>query len=457
MIPARIIERKRDGEAVEAGALRGFLHAYLRGEVPDYQMAAFLMAVYFRGLDETETDTLVSCMLESGEVLDLSYLDAPRVDKHSTGGVGDKISLVLAPLVASLGVYVPMMSGRGLGHTTGTLDKLEAIPGFRTALTLDEFRSVLERVGCAMIGQTAEIAPLDRRLYALRDVTGTVPVRALIAASIMSKKLAEGLTGLVLDVKVGEGAFMPEEDRALALAREMVRIGTARRLPTVALLTAMDRPLGCAVGNGLETAEAIRCLQGEGPEDLRALVLLEAAEMLLLAEGAQDDDPERRADALARAGDALDGGAALERFVRLVEAQGGDPAIVDDPDRLRSAPVRRVVEATCSGVVRRVRPRLLGEAVVELGGGRRRMDDPIDPRVGFELQVRPGDAVAVGAPLCTVHAASEADADLAEARVRSAIQVADEGAEGLRPLVSHRVDASGVRVLGDREGVATAG
>jgi pyrimidine-nucleoside phosphorylase len=273
MIPTRIIEAKRDGERIEADDLRAFLNSYATGDTPDYQMSAFLVAVYFNGLDADETDVFVQSMLASGTSLDLSYLGAPRVDKHSTGGVGDKVSLALAPLVASLGVFVPMMSGRGLGHTTGTLDKLEAIPGFRTDLSLSDFKNVLERVGCAMIGQTAEIAPLDKRLYALRDVTGTVAVRPLIAASIMSKKLAEGLTGLLLDVKVGAGAFIPEEDRAIELATTMVDIGSRRGLPTVALLTAMDRPLGCAIGNGLETAEAILCLRGGGPDDLRELLL----------------------------------------------------------------------------------------------------------------------------------------------------------------------------------------
>ena len=314
LIPTRVIERKRDGERLERGELEGLLTAYLSGDVPDYQMSAFLMAVFFQGLERDETEVLFRTMLESGSTLDLSYLGAPRVDKHSTGGVGDKVSLVLAPLAASLGVYVPMMSGRGLGHTTGTLDKLEAIPGFRTALTLDEFRRVLEDVGCAMIGQTDEIAPLDRRLYALRDVTGTVPVIQLIAASIMSKKLAEGLTGLLLDVKVGSGAFIPEGDRARELARTMVDIGARRGVPTVALLTAMDRPLGVALGNGLETAEAIACLKGGGPPDLRELVLAEVAEMVCLADPTMD-----AGEARSRAAGQLDSGSALDRFGRMVD------------------------------------------------------------------------------------------------------------------------------------------
>ncbi len=442
MIPARVIERKRDGGQVPEEELRGFLDGYLSGSVEDYQMAAFLMAVYHRGLDAGETDVLVDAMVRSGAVLEHPGLEAPVVDKHSTGGVGDKVSLVLAPLAAAVGLAVPMMSGRGLGHTTGTLDKLEAIPGFRTDLSLDEFRAVLAEVGCAMIGQTAEIAPLDRRLYALRDVTATVPAIPLIAASIMSKKLAEGLDGLVLDVKVGEGAFLPPEEEALELARTMVSVGHRRGLETVALLTAMDRPLGRAVGNGLETAEAVACLRGEGPDDLREVVVAEVAEMLRCG-GMDDPDaaPERARSALAS-------GEALERFRRLVEAQGGDPSVLDDPTRLRTAPERRVVEAERAGLVLGVRPRRLGEGVTTLGGGRRRMGDAIDPGVGFEVGVRPGDAVRPGDPLGTVHARTPAEAEEGVRILRAAVEVGDGEPEPLRPLISHRVTAEGVERLG---------
>ena len=436
MIPARVIERKRDGHALEPEVLEGFLQAYVRGEIPDYQMAAFLMAAYLKGLDDAETDVLVRCMLESGRTLDLSHLDGPRVDKHSTGGVGDKVSLVLAPLVAALDVFVPMMSGRGLGHTTGTLDKLEAIPGFQTDVSLTRFKEILRKVGCAMIGQTAEIAPLDKRLYALRDVTGTVSAIPLIAASIMSKKLAEGLTGLLLDVKVGAGAFIPEEERATELARKMVAIGSRRGLPTVALLTAMDRPLGHAVGNGLETAEAIRCLRGEGPPDLTELVLLEAAEMLRLGYPEVDAGGARR-----RAEQALASGAALERFGRLVEAQGGDAGVVDEPDRLKTAPVQREVAAETAGVVVEVAPRVLGEGVIALGGGRTMMHQPIDPGVGFEVLVAPGDEVAEGRPLGIVHAKDEAGLCRGREVLRAAVRVgaAGEAPDALRPLVSRRM------------------
>ncbi len=435
MIPARVIEKKRDGHALDPGTLREFLEAYFRGEVPDYQMSAFLMAAYLRGLDDDETDVLVRCMLESGSTLDLAHLSGPRVDKHSTGGVGDKVSLALAPLVAALDVFVPMISGRGLGHTAGTLDKLEAIPGFQTDLSLARFKDVLAKVGCAMIGQTAEIAPLDRRLYALRDVTGTVSAIPLIAASIMSKKLAEGLTGLLLDVKVGSGAFIPEEARAEELARKMVAIGDARGLPTVALLTAMDRPLGRAVGNGLETAEAIRCLRGDGPEDLRELVLVEASEMLRLGHPRVSAEVARR-----RAEEALTSGAALERFARLVEAQGGDVEVVDRPERLETAPARRDVPAEAGGRVTEVEPRRLGEGVIALGGGRTMMHQPIDPGVGFEVLVRPGDELAAGDVLGIVHAKDEHGLELGARVLRGAIRVG-AGDPVRRPLVSGRLTA----------------
>lgn len=437
MIPSRVIETKRDGGAVAGADLEAFLHGYLDDRVTDYQMAAFLMAIFFRGLDVQEMEVLVGCMVGSGSVLDLAWLDGPKIDKHSTGGVGDKVSLALVPLAAELGLFVPMMSGRGLGHTTGTLDKLEAIPGFRTQLTLEEFRGVLGSVGCAVIGQTTEIAPLDRRLYALRDVTGTVPVIPVIAASIMSKKLAEDLDALVLDVKVGSGAFIPEEARALELASAMVGIGQARGLSVVALLTAMDRPLGRSIGNALETAEAVACLRSEGPSDLRELVLVEATEMLLAGFPGME-----RGGARAKAEDALASGRALERMVRLVEAQGGDASVVDDPGRFRTAPERVTVEARDAGTVLAVDPRSLGQAVVTLGGGRRRLDGAIHLGVGFELAVAPGGRVERGDPLGTVHALDAGGLSAGEAALRSAIHLG-EGGPDLRPLVSHRVTAAG--------------
>ena len=438
MIPARVIERKREGGELTADEVRLFFESYLREEVTDYQMSAFLMAVFFRGLTSDELDALVGVMLDSGGRLDLSHLPQGKVGKHSTGGVGDKVSLVLAPLVAELGLCVPMMAGRGLGHTGGTLDKLEAIPGFSTDLPVDRLVAVIEEVGCAVTGQTAEIAPLDRRLYDLRNATGTVPSLPLIASSIMSKKLAEGVTALVLDVKVGGGAFLTEEDEALELARTMVSLGEARGVRTVALLSAMDRPLGRAIGNALETREAIACLAGEGPPDLRELTLDLAAEMALLG-GVREARSEAREDA----GRALDDGRALERFTRMVRTQGGDTGVVENPGLLPRAEI--VVECTAqrAGVVTSVLPRPLGWGVVEMGGGRRAVGDPLHPGVGFVLAVAPGDRVEEGDSLGEIHATQEEDAARGQAFLREAVTLG-VGPPKLRPLVSHRVGRNGV-------------
>jgi pyrimidine-nucleoside phosphorylase len=440
VVPSQIIRRKRDGETLAPDALAAFLGAYDAGAVADYQMAAFLMAVHFRGLDATELDVLVDAILASGRRV---RFDGPgrRVDKHSTGGVGDTVSLILAPLVASLGVVVPMMSGRGLGHSGGTVDKLEAIPGMRLDLSLAAFRSQVEELGVALIGQTPEIAPLDGRLYALRDVTATVESVPLIASSIMSKKIAEGIDGLVLDVKVGNGAFMPEEDRAVELARTMIGIGESRGLDVVALLTAMDRPLGRAVGNGLEVAEAVDVLRGAGPADLRAVTVYLAAEMLVLGGAAPG-----RFEGSAMAEAALDDGRALATFRRVVEAQGGDPGVLDDPTRLPSAPVRRHALAGAAGRVLAMDTRALGEAAVALGAGRSTLGEAIDPAVGFVMAVGPGDEVEAGGPLAEIHAASDAAADEAAETIRGAIRIGD-GAPRFRPLVSHRITPDGVELL----------
>ncbi len=400
-------------------------------------MAAFLMAVVFRGMEDSELAEFVETMLHSGAVLDLSHLPAPRVDKHSTGGVGDKVSLVLAPLVAEAGLYVPMMSGRGLGHTGGTLDKLESIPGFRTDLPLDRFQAVLEAEGVAMTGQTREIAPLDRRLYDLRSVTGTVASIPLIAASIMSKKLAEGLSALVLDVKVGSGAFLPDPAQAEVLARTMVEIGRRHGVPTSALLTAMDRPLGRSAGNALEVREALECLRGEGPDDLRALVLELAAEMLFRADRFPDPEAAR-----TRAAEFLDGGAPLERFRRMVERQGGDPRVVDDPSLLPAAAEVIPVRAERAGSVLEVLPLPLGQGVVELGGGRTRLGEPIHPEVGFDQLVQPGDEVEAGDILGRVHARTREAAERGARRVRAAIRTGKDGPP-LLPLIQTRVNPDG--------------
>jgi pyrimidine-nucleoside phosphorylase len=438
--PVQVLERKRDGEALEPGELRAFLGAYLDNEVDDAQMAAFLMSVFFRGMAPEELVTLLDVMIHSGRVLDLSHLGAPRVDKHSTGGVGDKVSIPLAPLVAEAGIFVPMMSGRGLGHTGGTLDKLESIPGFRTNLSVAEFIRVLEAEGTAMIGQTEEIAPLDRRLYALRSVTATVPAIPLIAASILSKKLAEGLTGLVLDVKAGAGAFLTEPAATKELAQTLVRLARDHGVSAVARVTAMDRPLGRTVGNALEIRESIACLKGEGAEDLRALVIELAAEMIYLGEGAPDLSQARD-----RAQTLLDGGRPLERLARLIEAQGGDPRVIDDPSRLPSAPVTLDVETPVGGIVVGVDPRTIGVAVVELGGGRLRLNDEIHPGVGVDALVQPGDEIAPGGRLGRVHARTQAEATRAAQVLQSAVTLAPPGGEAeeaisrLLPLLGARI------------------
>lgn len=437
-----LIERKRNGGRLEAGELASMMRDYAAGLIPDYQMSAFAMAVYFRGMDDVEIEALTTAMLESGRMLELGHLGVPRVDKHSTGGVGDKVSLILAPLIACCGIAVPMMSGRGLGHTGGTLDKLESIPGFRTRLTLEETAAQLERLGVAMIGQTAEIAPADRKFYALRDATATVEAIPLISASIMSKKLAEGLTGLVLDVKTGAGAFMTKLEDSLKLAQTMIALGERRGCPTVALLTDMDAPLGDACGNALEVEESVECLRGKGPTDLREVTLALAAEMLLVG-GVSTSIGEAR----ARATSVLDSGAALGKFREMVAAQGGDARVVDDPKGvLPQAPVQAVVTAAKAGVVQRVEPRVIGRAIIGLGGGRTKLDDVVDPSVGIVLHVKPGSRVAAGQPLATIHARTAADRQQAEYAVRQAIPLGDMTPSS-RPLVSHRITARGVEEL----------
>jgi pyrimidine-nucleoside phosphorylase len=432
------IQQKRDGGRLSPDQWEAFIRAYTAGQVADYQMAAFLMACFIRGLDREETSALTDAMLNSGARLELAHLGKPRIDKHSTGGVGDKVSLVLAPLISSLGVVVPMMSGRGLGHTGGTLDKLEAIPGFRTRISLAEAQAELESIGCALIGQTEEIAPADRRMYSLRDATGTVESTPLISASIMSKKLAEGLTGLVLDVKYGSGAFLPELDAGLELARTMVSLGADRECPVVALLTAMDRPLGRACGNALETEEAIVALKGEGPADLMEVTYALGAEMLLLA-GAAGSAREARSAMAAAIAD----GRAARQFQRIIEAQGGNPAVVDDPALLPQAAECEFFAAPRRGFVAAIEPRPIGLGVTALGGGRTKVSDDVDPTVGFVITAKPGDWVEQGEPLATVFARDAAGIEEGRACLARAVVIAD-GAEPPLPLISHRVSQSGV-------------
>lgn len=440
MVVASLIERKRGGEALTASEWRELLLAYGADAVPDYQMAALLMAVFFQGLTAEELYTVTETMLHSSTGLSFDGWETPRVGKHSTGGVGDKTSIVLVPLLACCDVAVPMLSGRGLGHTGGTLDKLESIPGFRTGLSLEEAERQVRTLGCAMFGQSRDIAPIDRKLYALRDVTATIESIPLIAASIMSKKLAEGLNGLVLDVKTGSGAFMVDVEDALALAQTMIELGEAHGCRTTALLTAMDRPLGRAVGNALEIEECILTLQGEGPSDLVEVILALGSEMLLSAGVAGD-----RAEARGRLEDALASGKALERLAALIEVQGGNPAIIDDPAVLPQAEEIEVLEASAAGVVQSVEPRRIGLAVIELGGGRQRLDDDIDPGVGFVISVKPGDRVAAGEAIASVFARDAEGIRAGRAALEEAIIIGEVGS--LTPLISHRVTAAGTEVL----------
>jgi pyrimidine-nucleoside phosphorylase len=440
MLIASLIERKRDGGRLSPAEWTELIARYTAGDVPDYQMSALLMAVLFRGLHSTELDALADSLLRSGDNLHFDGLASPVVDKHSTGGVGDKTSLILVPLVAACGVAIPMMSGRGLGHTGGTVDKLEAIPGFRTDLSLRDVERQVRELGCAMLRQTPEICPADGRLYALRDVTATVESIPLIAASIMSKKLAEGLTGLVLDVKTGSGAFLPEMDRALELAKTMIGLGESRGCPTVVLLTAMDRPLGRALGNALEVEETILALEGKGPPDLMEVTLALADEMLVLARVAPDHAAARRL--LEKT---LASGAALDMFGRLIEAQGGDRRIVDDPSLLPQAGAVEVYRAPATGTVSQVEPRQVGRAITELGGGRRTLEDVIDPSVGFVITAKPGDRVTAGEPIASIFARDKAGIETGTRALGQAI-VIGEAADPLR-LISHRVTSRGVEVL----------
>jgi len=434
MLTAALIARKRDGQELAPDEWRAIVAGVTDGSVTDHQAAALLMAVFFRGLGAAELDALTDAMRDSGRRFAFGDGVPARVDKHSTGGVGDKTSLILAPLVAACGLAVPMISGRGLGHTGGTLDKLESIAGFRTDLTLDAARRQVERIGCVMLGQTDDLTPADRRLYALRDATGTVEAIPLIAASIMSKKLAEDLQGLVLDIKQGSGAFLPDRTRGLDLARTMIALGAARGCPTVALLTAMDRPLGHACGNALETEEALLALRGEGPGDLLEVTLALGVEMLLAGGAADSADHARR-----RLEEAIAGGAAADRCRMLIEAQGGSAAVVDDPAGLPQAPASGVWAAPRDGFVTMVAPRPIGAAITALGGGRRALGDAIDPAVGFVITAKPGQRVARGEPLATIHARDERGLAVGRRALDDAIRIGDEAPTDVLPLVGERI------------------
>ena len=424
-----IILSKRDGRPLAREEIRYVVDGVTKGTLPDYQASALLMAILLRGMTREETAWLTDAMVHSGIRVDLAGIPGVKVDKHSTGGVGDKTSLVLAPLAAACGVPVPMMSGRGLGHTGGTLDKLEAIPGFRVDLSLDEMKAALARVGCAMIGQTAQIAPADKKLYALRDVTGTVESIPLISASIMSKKIAEGIDALVLDVKTGSGAFMKTEADSRALAESLVSIGNASGVRTEAIITAMDAPLGRAVGNALEVIECIEVLKGVESADLVDVSVELAARMLVLGKVADD-----RENAERQVRGAIASGAGLDRFRRIIEAQGGDPKVVDDYTRLPQAPHHHIVSAPRRGYIAGIDAELIGRASVALGAGRDRVEDPVDPAVGILLAAKPGDAVRAGDPVLEMHYRDRGRLDRALHHAGSAITI-DEQAPPRRPLI----------------------
>jgi pyrimidine-nucleoside phosphorylase len=434
-----VIRKKRDGVELTREEIESLVNAYTQGAVPDYQVSAWLMAVVLRGMTRTETAALTDAMVRSGEVLDFSSLPRKKIDKHSTGGVGDKTSLVLAPLAAAAGVAVPMISGRGLGHTGGTLDKLEAIPGFNVNLTVTEFRRVLEVSGCAMIGQTAEVAPADRKLYALRDVTGTVESPYLICASIMSKKLAEGIDALVLDVKTGSGAFMKSEREAAFLAELMVETGERMGKQVVALITDMDQPLGKMIGNALEVVEVLEVLRGEGPEDLRELCLHLAGWMLHLggvsrtiAEGTQ------------LSSQLISSGKALDKFRQMVELQGGDAQVVDDVARLPQARHTAEIVSPKPGFIASIECEQIGTACVILGGGRERKEDSVDPAVGIVLHKKVGDRIASQESLATIHYNSAARAEQAQRLIAESIQIGNV-APLKRPLIHRVIQKSGER------------
>jgi pyrimidine-nucleoside phosphorylase len=440
MRPLDLIRRKRDGGELSSDEISFLVRAYTDDEIPDYQMAAWLMAVLIRGMTGPELSALTGAMLHSGEVLDLSDIPGAKVDKHSTGGVGDKTSLIIAPIVAAAGITVPMISGRGLGHTGGTLDKLQSIPGFNIHLSLDEFRRVLKICGCSLIGQTAEIAPADKKLYALRDVTATVESPNLICASIMSKKLAEGIDGLVLDVKTGSGAFMKTEKDSVHLAELMVETGERMGKKMVALITDMDQPLGLKVGNALEIEECIEVMNGGGPADLRELSIELAAWMFCLAGRTSGLDAGRKlADELIR------DRSALKKFREIVQQQDGDPSAIDDPSRLPQARHQIPLPSPAGGFVEAIQCEQVGIASLVLGGGREKKEDVIDPAVGLVLHKKVGDPVRKDEPLCTIHFNSDNRLNSAQDLLRQAYRIAEEPPTQRRPLIHRVISGEGVQ------------
>ncbi len=404
-----LIARKRDGDTLDPAEIRLLVEGYTSGDIPDYQMSAFAMAVFFKGMDAEETAALTKAMLGSGDVFEHRAGHPAVVDKHSTGGIGDKVSLVLAPLVACTGVWVPMVSGRGLGITGGTLDKLEAMPGFKVGISIPEAEDLLEKIGVVMMGQTERFCPADKKLYALRDVTGTVPSIPLITASIMSKKLAESLDKLVLDVKFGTGAFMKTEKDARILADSMIAVGKEMGVEVHAVLNPMSEPLGKAVGNSLEVIESLECLEGGGPPDLRKLVL----------DLADKISPVSREELEQL----LDDGSARTKFDKIVKAQGGMPADLPKLGKIHQAPIIREFPAPDTGTITRVDAEMVGQAALQLGAGRARATDGVDHAVGFDQLVKVGDAIHQGHALCRIHARTAVDFEIAEAMLEKAIRI----------------------------------
>ncbi|MBN2416430.1 thymidine phosphorylase [bacterium] len=432
-----LIERKRDGGVLSDGDITRVVKMYAAGDIPDYQMSALLMAVFFQGMKRRELDALTAAMLASGETADLTGIDGVKVDKHSTGGVGDKVSIILAPLVAAAGVPVPMMSGRGLGHTGGTLDKLESIPGFRTGLDNAAYRAVIRETGFAMIGQSERMVPADRKMYALRDVTGCVPSIPLICSSIISKKKAEGADALVLDVKTGSGAFLPGRKDTLALARELVRLGNSLSLATVAQLTAMDEPLGLAVGNWLEVKESIDCLHGRGPDDVMAVVKRLGALMLILGGRTRSlAEGERMIMAEVRSGEGF------RRLCSMVEMQGGDPDVLREPERMAFARYRIPLAAPGPGFVSGIDAREIGLAAVQTGAGRTVKEAGVDAQAGIVLMKKRGDRVEGGEPLAEVHTNMPEEHDVIAGRVLNAFAFSQHPVER-PPLIGELIDPRG--------------
>ena len=398
MLVSQLIAKKRDGQTLSKAEINYLVSSYTKGQIPDYQFSAFLMAAYLRGLDGQETFYLTKAMLNSGKIVDLSNIPSPKIDKHSTGGVGDKVSLILAPLVAACGVTVPMISGRGLGHTGGTLDKLESIPGFRTDLSIEEFKSNLEQIGLCLIGQTEEIAPADKKIYALRDATGTVEFIPFITASILSKKLAEGADGIVFDVKVGQGAFMKTASQARALARSLISIGSKFRKKMTAVLTDMSEPLGQTVGNSLEVVEAIEALKGHWQPDLKEVTFFLGAEMLILA-GKCRTYPQ----AYQLLNKTNQDGTALDKFKQMIKRQGGDTGIIEDYSKLPQAKVKCEVQSTRIGYLKEIQTEQIGWLAIEIGAGRKRREEQIDHAAGFVIRRKIGERVQKGEVLAEIH------------------------------------------------------